>query len=355
MKTGFPCRLVVDLPNWVGDHVMAQPAIRRLLDANSEGETTIHTRPSLQRFCRMIFPDARVVASPPKSMPIGGALRICGVGGRFDVGVTLRHAARAKILLWLAARHTLGSSGGSALLMIDQRYPVDRFRHQVFDAEPILLALGAEGIDPTWRPELPDELVEEGRLELVNAGLLGQRVVALAPGGAWGVSKRWPLERFGALAVRLHAAGVRPVVVIGSGEEDLAAAVRKAAGLDIPIVGLPLDVAGLVGVLAHLSALVGNDSGPAHLAAMVGIPTVTLFGPTDPSRTAPLGERHQVIRLKLDCAPCNEPQCPLGHDACMTELKVATVFDAVRQVVFSDQESNGYSEPISSECKPRTF
>jgi heptosyltransferase-2 len=126
---------------------------------------------------------------------------------------------------------------------------------------------------------------------------------------------------------------VQPVILVGPHEEEIASEVTASASPDIPVVGPDVDIAGLAGVMAHLEAAVCNDSGPMHLGAMIGLPIIALFGPTDPSRTAPVGRCHRVISRQLDCAPCLEPRCPLKHNACLHELATETVTEAVLEVV----------------------
>jgi heptosyltransferase-2 len=330
ISSPLPARLLIDLPNWLGDQVMALPAVHRMVTANAGAETTLHARPRMVRFVKAVFPTTCVVASPPKAFPLNSAMRLCRQGGRFRVGVTLRHAYRAKIVLGLAARRSYGSAGSGAWPLLSQRFPVDRSAHQVRDADPILAALGLEPAASRWRPALPSELLDEGARELRRAGVDGRPLVGLAPATARGPARRWPAARFAELAHRLRAAGVTPVVIAGPGEEGLAA---EVAGDAIAVAGPTVDVAGLAGVLAGLGLLVTNDSGPMHLAAAVGTRVVALIGPTDPVRTAPLGEGHALLSLDLDCAPCLKSDCPLGHTACMNELSVDRVFDAVIDVV----------------------
>jgi heptosyltransferase-2 len=322
--------LLIDLPNWLGDQVMALPAVHRMVTANRGAETTLHARPRMARFVAAVFPTARIIASPPKAFPIGCAIRLCRPSGRYRVGVTLRHAYRAKIVLRLAARRSYGSTGNGAWPLLSERLSVDRSLHQGRDADPILAALGLGPADIRWRPKLPAALVDEGLDELDRAGVDGRPLVGLAPATARGSSRRWPARSFAELAHRLRAAGLTPVVIAGPGEERLAA---EVAGDVTAVAATEVDVAGLAGVLAGLEVLVTNDSGPMHLAAAVGTRVVALFGPTDPARTAPLGEDHELLSLFLDCAPCLRPVCPLGHTACLNELPVAEVLDAVLDVV----------------------
>jgi heptosyltransferase-2 len=333
MRRPLPARLLVDLPSWVGDQVIALPAVRRLVAANAGGETVLHTRPSLRRFLELIYPETEVVASAHKSSPLASARRLCRKEGRFGVGVTLRNATRAKILVRIAARWTVGSCGEGARLLLSRRCSVDRRLHQTFDADSILDALGLPGVDPLWRPRLPSALVHEAERGLEKVDLAAGPVVGLAPATARGETKRWPAENYGNLAKKLNRRRVRTLVTIGAGEESIADRVRAAAGFDVPVVGSDLDVAGLAAVVSRLDALVCNDSGPMHLAAAFGTRVVALFGPSDPRRTAPLGDRHEVLCHHLVCAPCTAPRCPLTHHDCLRRLSVDEVEAALMRLV----------------------
>ena len=123
------------------------------------------------------------------------------------------------------------------------------------------------------------------------------------------------------------ASAGRVLVVVGPGEEQLArrSPPRPAA---LPAVGTDVDVAGLAGVLVHLAVLVGNDSGPAQLAVMVGVPVVALFGPTNPVRTGPRGVQRRG-QPRARCAPCRVRCCPVGNAVCLRELPVERVERAV--------------------------
>jgi ADP-heptose:LPS heptosyltransferase len=211
------------------------------------------------------------------------------------VGVSFRNAARAKILIGLAAQWSIGSRGEGAFALVSQACSVDRRRHQVHDADEILAALGLEAADPLWRPPLPACLEREGDELLRAAGVDRGRAVGLAPATARGEHKRWPAERYGELAARLLRRGLEPVVVIGPGERPVADVLCAAADGSLPVVGENQDVAGLAAVASSLRAMIGNDSGPIQTAARFGTPVVAIFGPTEPGRTGPLGSGHRVL------------------------------------------------------------
>jgi len=287
--------MLVDLPNWVGDQMMTMPAVHRLVEGNRGGTTVLHTRPNMLRFLSAVFPDARVAESPHKASPFSSARRLRQNGPRFEVGVTLRNSARAKILIRLLARWCAGSRGEGARVLLSATCAVDRSRHQIFDADSILAVLGLPSIDPSWRPSLPADLKGEGKLMMSRAGVDRRNAVGLAPSTARGAAKRWSGRCYGELARRLRTRGYQPVVVIGPGEDGIAEELSEAAGLELPINGGDTDVAGLAALIANLRVLVANDSGPMQLATCLGIPVVAVFGATDPGRTAPVGPGNRTV------------------------------------------------------------
>lgn len=287
--------MLVDLPNWVGDQMMAMPALSRLVEGNCGGETVLHTRPEMVRFLSTVIPQARVVASPHKSSPLVSVRRIRQGGPRVEIGITLRNSARGKILVRLCALWCAGSRGEGARVLLSSSCGIDRDRHQVQDVDAVLAVLGLEAADPFWRLELPRSVMDEGEAALRETGIDCQRAIGIAPSTARGEDKRWPVRYFGELAVRLHARGLEPVIVIGPGERAVAEELCRSVQFELPVVGENLDIAGLAGTLAGFQMLVGNDSGPMQLAARLGTPAVAMFGPTNPSRTAPHGFRNRVV------------------------------------------------------------
>ena len=319
----LPATMLVDLPNWVGDQMMAMPALNRLVEGNGGGETVLHTRPPMARFLSSVFPQTRVIASPRKSSPFFSARELRESGRRFEIGITLRNAARGKILIRLSARWCAGSRGEGAEVLLSAPFRVDRGRHQIHDADSLLTTLGLEAADPSWRPELPHGVKGEGEAALRGIGIDWRRAIGLAPSTARGEAKRWPAQYFGALATRLRGRGLEPVIVIGPGEEMVAEELCRAAQHKLPVVGTDMDVAGLAATAASLRLLVGNDSGPMHVAVRIGTPVVAIFGPTDRGRTAPLGPQHRVVVPKP------------GRDKCMRSISVedveAATFDLDQQ------------------------
>lgn len=319
-------RTLVVMPNWVGDCVMAEPVVRALAAAGRE--VVLLARRPLPPLLALFSGVADVIERPAAAEETTARLRAAGCGE----AVVLPNSFRSASLVQAAGiSRRFGYRGDfrAPLLAPAVRRPRGR-RPQVEDYRELLAAMEvAPPADWVPRLELPEALRRQGRERLargrieVGAGPL----VGLFPGAEWGPSKRWPMKHFAALAVELRrrVPELREVIVAGPKEVWLAVRVHEESGKLHPVIGPDLDLAGLAGVLAHLDLLVTNDSGPMHLAAALGVPTVALFGPTDPRRTAPAGAGHTVLWRDLWCSPCLRRRCPLVYHGCMKGLTVATV------------------------------
>ncbi len=322
-------RTLVVMPNWVGDCVMAEPVVRALAAAGRE--VVLLARRPLPPLLTLFSGVAEVIERPAAAEETTARLRAAGCGE----AVVLPNSFRSARLAHDAGiPRRFGYRGDFRSPLLAPAVPRPRGRRpQVEDYRELLAAMEVPPpVDWVPRLELPEPLRRAGRERLargrieVGAGPL----VGLFPGAEWGPSKRWPMPRFAALAVELRrrVPDLREVIVAGPKEVWLAVRVHEESGKLHPVIGPDLDLAGLAGVLAHLDLLVTNDSGPMHLAAALGVPTVALFGPTDPRRTAPAGTGHTVLWRDLWCSPCLRRRCPLLHHGCMRGLTVAAVADA---------------------------
>ena len=220
------------------------------------------------------------------------------------------------------------------LLTRSIRPPFDAV-HQATYYQHLVRALGCENGPLEPRLEATAEGKQSGLELLVDAGW-DQRapLVALAPGAAYGGAKRWPAERFAALAASLARDGVRCVLVGGPADAAAGAEVLKkgSGGVDpIHLIGRT-DLAALAGVLVRCRALVSNDSGAMHFAAALGVPVTAIFGPTDERATRPLGRSGRpaptVLTHHVWCRPCMLRECPLTHRC----LKLITADEVLKNV-----------------------
>lgn len=312
-----PTRILVVKPCCLGDVLMATPALRALQhafpDAAIDVAVTAWAAPALdsnRRVRRLVrYPDGR---SPAAVARLGFRLRREG----YDLGIALDRSPLPGLLLWLAGvpvRAGIERRGRRVLLTHHTRP-----REGQHETELYLDVLRGVGVEPQglW-PEY--DVPNEARARI--AALLGERgidggrpLVVIHPGGAVNpgatmLAKRWPAERFAALADRLAREWGAAIVLTGSvSDRDAVRDVRRAAQCPLVDLSERLLLPELAALCAVARLFVGNDSGVSHLAAAVGAPTVTVFGPTNPLQYRPLGPDSQV------CAPPASWRQPTGVD-----------------------------------------
>ena len=156
-------------------------------------------------------------------------------------------------------------------------------------------------------------------------------MIGMSPGASW-ETKRWPAERFGALASRAADLGFQVVVVGSASEYELGRQVRAVEPRAFDLTGrLPLRQLG--GFIARCQAFAANDSGPMHMARALGVPTLALFGSTPPQFDF---TGHEVITSTARCSPCSfygRPICPLGHFECMMEIRVEAAWKSMERLI----------------------
>lgn len=325
-------RTLVVAPNWVGDCVMAEPVVRTL--AGSGRHLALLAKRPLHPLLALFPGVAETLDGSGDDVEVVSRL----AGGGFEEAVVLPNSFRSA---WRVARAGIPRRYGyraelrGPWLAPALRRP-SRRRPQVEDYRELLAAMAVPA-PADWVPRLalPAPLLAEGRARLARAQVAPGAdddgpLVGLFPGAEWGPSKRWPMARFAELAreLRRRRPTLRAVVLAGPKEVWLAVRVHEESGKVHPVIGPDLDLAGLAAVVAALDLLVTNDSGPMHLAAALGVPTVALFGPTDPRRTAPAGDGHTVLHRDLWCSPCFRRRCPLVHHRCLSGIGAAEVATA---------------------------
>ena len=334
-------RLGVFLPNWIGDVVMATPAIRALrkLVERERGRLVGVMRPYVADVLggSCWFDDVIYYDKPNRGFTLGTrdlyqALR----QAELDRVVLLTNSLRTAWMAWRSgARQRIGYCGDMRAWLLTTRLRRERPELPTIDGYLKLAAAAGADFEPP-RLELATTDADEAAADRVwqRLGLPpGKRVVVLNTGAAYGAAKQWPVEHCAALARRLASeAHVSVLVNCGPAEREVArevvarAAHRGVVGLagfdELPI--------GLTKASVRRSRLVvSTDSGPRFFGVAFGKPVVALFGPTDPRATATHYDREVSLSLGLDCQPCRARSCPLVHHRCMRELTVDRVFDAV--------------------------
>jgi heptosyltransferase II len=318
--------IVVRLPNWLGDTVMAVPALRSLRAAAGDDRLAV-----AGPWAHLLAGQAIVDACFDYPRSWSGRIRAADPVAAFrpDVAVLLPNSLEAALSAWYWGAHRrIGFDEGGRGALLTDRVPLPRPRlHQIDEYLLLLEPLGIAAV--TREPALSPPVATRGRL----LALLGDEVSAARPivglhlGAAFGPAKVWPAERTAALGAALLEAETTPVLLGTPADSAVETRVQAHAPLPLPsLVGRDTPEL-LPAVLAGLDALVSGDTGTAHLAAAMGTAVVTLFGPTDPRLSAPRG-RATWIAKPVPCAPCFYSRCPIDHP-CMWAIPVDEVRDAV--------------------------
>jgi heptosyltransferase-2 len=324
-------RAIVFAPNWLGDAVMALPAIADLGRALPDAQISVAARPAIAPLFSLVPGLASVLTLDARSQGDTARLR----DGAFDTAILLPNAFRTALAAWRAgvpARWGYRTQGRGWLLTRAVATPTACHQGEYY--QHLMGACGIPAGPLTPRLDVPAAVRSAGGDRLRSEGWDGRApIVALAPGAAYGGAKRWPSTSFAAVAGSLVRDGARVVLVGGSLDRDAAEAVRTAMSSSevsgvMDLVGrtdLPL----LAGVLLHCRALVSNDSGAMHVGAALGVPVTAPFGPTDERATRPLGAGHTVLTARAWCRPCLLRECPLDH-RCMTRISADAVSMSLR-------------------------
>lgn len=321
-------------PNWIGDLVIADTLFKLLKQGGPEVPIDLLAPAwALPLAKRMVEVD-RAIQTPgghgdlalPARLRLARRLRKRG----YTRAYVLPRSAKAALLPWLArVPKRIGYRGENRYGLINDMRELNPMHHSVAERYASLVFTPNE----TLPADLPrPKLLSSAEQQATTLARLGIEetggAIALAPGAEYGPAKRWPMERFAALAARLHAEG-RPVWIVGGegerglGEEILkrVPAARNSAG--------KTSILEAVDILAAAAGVVTNDSGLMHVAAAVGTPLVAIYGSSSPHYTPPASDRAKLIYRALPCSPCFERTCPLGHTNCLRGIEVDEVHAAL--------------------------
>jgi heptosyltransferase-2 len=325
-------RWIVRSPNPLGDACMAMPAVRALKRARPGIHLTIICRENLAPLWEACDAVDAVIpfAKGLSPLAVGRAIR---AHGAFDAGLLLPNSFRSALELRLGGvRRLAGFAGHQRRLLLKLAVPEiapATPRHDAFRYLDLVRALGV----PTGSDE---ETLAIPPAPTPIAAATREVHLGLCPGAEYGNAKRYPVERYAKAVALLRER--RPDLVVrvsiygspaerGIGDE-------LAALLDEPRVNRAGEttIGGLVDELRTCHLVATNDTGTMHLAAALGVPTIAIFGSTDPDLTAPLGRGHRIVREQVDCSPCFLRECPIDY-RCMLRIEPDRVTHAIESLL----------------------
>jgi heptosyltransferase-2 len=328
-------RSLIIAPQWIGDAVMTEPLLRRLY---ARGERlSVGALPWVAPVYRAMPQVAQVIEFPFAH----GGLQLRSrrqlarqLDGQFEVAYICPNSLKSALLPFLASiPKRVGYLGEARIGLLTHRLK-NPPKGERAPMVAFYSALSGEVDIAGDRPKL--QLTDaDVTTTLASLGLTRHGYHVFAPGAEYGDAKRWPASHFAELALKLDL----PVLLLGSGKEaELCASIADTVNAKQP--GQVINLAGkttlaqALCVIYATKSIVSNDSGLMHVAAGFGVRQVAVFGSSSPLHTPPLNDLATVLWLKqdanylppLDCAPCFERSCPLGHTRCLTDIRASHVF-----------------------------
>lgn len=334
--------IMIRATNWVGDAIMALPALRAVRQKYPEAHISIVARP----YVAEIYRDQTVADELIPYAPVGAHR---GWSGReklvadlrakkFDVALLLQNAFDAAWLAWRARiPQRIGYARDARSFLLTKAIPVPKPgeipAHEKFYYLELLRRAGWLGPlrdDAHIALEVPDA-ARHGALQVFReAGARpGALRIAVGAGASYGSAKCWPPDRFAKVLNAFLSNRDADVILFGTpGETPVTDAI--AAALCKPPINLTgkTSISELPALLSQCHLFLGNDSGAMHVAAAVGLPVVAIFGPTDPEGTSPVTPRASIVQQKPYCSPCFLRHCPTDH-RCMTAVTPTMVETAL--------------------------
>lgn len=315
--------IVILAPNWLGDAIMALPAIRDVRRHFSDQPVTIAARPA-------VAPVYRAVPGVDRVIVLDRGKESSQLAG--DIGILLPNSFRsAWILKRSGVKERWGYRSDFRRLLLTRSVRTPRGRVSFPEYYSYLVRrLGVETGPLTARLEAPAAAKAAALNLLAERGWQpGRPLIGIAPGAAFGHAKRWPPKRFAELASQMLDEDASCVVIGRSEDRDAA---RDIKGIDL--IGRT-DLTTLMGVLSCCTVVVANDSGALHLAGALGVTVVGIWGPTDERYSTPVtpyDDSRTVTALseQVFCRPCFLSECPIDH-RCMKRISTERVHAAVRR------------------------
>ena len=348
-------KILIRVPNWLGDTMMATPTVSAIRKMLPKAKLSILAKPVFSTFWKE-YPGVDEVIGLEKGF--GGFRRTVSnlKQKQFDAALIMPTSLSSAFLAFAAGvpiRIGWGGEGREIFLTHIVPRPQPRKKHLVWE----YLELAQNGLetkisDKTVRlySSIPQEAVRGLRQVWADTGVPDKKAyIALAPGATYGPAKRWPLTYWKGLINRLLQERGESLLIMGGLEEEaylrpLLEGLNPSNLKRLHLLAGRTTTTILAAMLSKCKLLVTNDTGPMHVAAAVGTPTVSIFGSSSPAWTRPFGLGHEVIYKHLECSPCFQSTCPIGYK-CLNAVTVEEVYGAALQKLKNPKKIKGERLP----------
>jgi len=336
-----PFRILIRSSNWLGDAVMSVPAVRAIKAGRADAEITIAAPSKIASMWKLVPEVNEIVPLPNRSLL--ATVRSIRRQPRFDVAILFPNSLRTALEIWLSGvPRRVGYRGHFRSWLLNQiiceREAPLPIEHQANRYLRVARGLGAN-VHDNWRDALSRVPHTSDGTEFVPPANAHVKM-ALSPGAEYGSAKRWLPERFAEVAAAVSAKSSVQWILFGTPKDiTVGETIGRTLGDScVNRIG-QTTLEQLIDELRKCCLLLTNDTGTMHLASLLGVPTVAIFGSTDPRLTGPLGDRHIIVRHQVECSPCFLRKCPIDF-RCMKAVGVDEVTDAVLSILDAGTAKN---------------
>ncbi len=321
-------KILLILPNWLGDGVMASAAIESLCESYPQARLTlVGSAVSIEALKHHPLCVASYIDHTKKSLlRVASTYSLAKKIGPHDIAISFRDNIYANLLLKLTDTPiTISKKSISADILLLKSVAVSKGIHLVEQYQKLIDVATSKAVEP-------------GRLRLfVEPHSSPRALLGINAGSTYGSAKRWEPKRFAEVAA--HFCDRYDILIFGSSNERVVADEIEKHLVDLGVSNY-LNLAGettveeLIASIASLDLLITNDSGPMHVAAAYGVTTVAIFGSTKSDETSQWrNPKSSIVRVDIECAPCMKRTCPLGHHDCMKRVTSDMVIDSVGKLI----------------------
>ena len=321
-------KILIILPNWLGDAVMATPAIELLASQHPNARFTfIGSYVSIEAIKHHPLCESAIVDETKKSKSrLLATYKLARELGKFDLAVSFRNQIHSSLLLrFTGTVLCIARNSWHSRFLLSHTPKISEDKH----LSKQYTELAMTNVD-TWDAETP-------KLKLyIESEVFEKTMIGINAGATYGSAKRWYPERFAEVAREFS--GSYDIIIFG-GPNEIEMANEIEQNLKRSNVKNYINLAGKTNIkelcakIGGCSLFITNDSGPMHVAAAYQVPSVAIFGPTKHKETSQwMNEKSSIVRHDMECAPCMKRECPLKHHECMTSITASEVIQSVKEL-----------------------
>lgn len=333
-----PFKILIRTSNWLGDAVMNVPAVVAIKKGRPDAQITIVCPAKLEAVWKQIPEVDEVVTLPTQKGLLSFLHFVESLRNRnFDAAVVFPNSIRTALEIWMAnIPRRVGFPGHAPrTLFLNQVFREKKKRKKtVVPPTPVHQLNHYLALAKFIGAEIEGITAENCFVRIEKDLHTGRTKVALCPGAEYGPAKRWLPERYAEVIKQISATRDCDWLLVGvEKDRSIGEEIQRLAGVEaVQNLCGKTSLEELITLLRDCRLLLTNDTGTMHLAAMLGTPTVSIFGSTEPTLTGPLGNGHVVLRKKVECSPCFLRECPIDF-RCMKAIEADEVVAAVKSIL----------------------